>query len=84
MQKKLFFCFAYGNLTEFLKIFHELEGSLAGAGAGGLVTFNYLSLSVGLEDLDVGVNFFNKCFHKKRILKVFGKKVSSILLQYRK
>ncbi len=69
--KKLFFCFNYGNLTEFLEILHELQSGLAGAGASGFVTLNYLSLSVGLEGLNVGVDFFNKCFHKKSVLKLF-------------
>ena len=70
MQKKLFFCFAYGNLAEFLEIFHELESGFAGACAGGFVTLNYLSLSICLEELDVGVDFFYKCFHKKNIIKI--------------
>ena len=64
MQKKLFFCCSNGNLAEFLEIFHKVEGGFASACASGFVTLNYLSLSIGLEDLDVGIDFFNKCFHK--------------------
>ena len=70
MQKKLFFCFSHGNLAEFLKILHELKSGLACACASGLVALNYLSLSVYLEGLDVRVDFFYKCFHKKIVLKL--------------
>ena len=70
MQKKLFFCLIYGNLAEFLKVFHEFKGSLAGTGASSLIAFNYLSLSINFECLDVSVDFFNKCFHKKIVLKM--------------
>lgn len=65
----LFFCDFHGNLAEFLKVLHEFEGDLTGACAGGFVALNYLSLSIGLEGIDVGVDFFYKCFHKKKSIK---------------
>lgn len=75
MQKKLFFCFCNGNLAEFLEILHQLKSGFAGARAGSFVTFDDLSLSIDLECLNVGVDFFNKCFHKNKILNCFGVKV---------
>lgn len=71
MQKKLFFCLGNGNLAEFLEIFHQLESGFAGTGASSFVSFHYLSLSIDLEGLNVGVDFFYKCFHKKIVLKLF-------------
>ena len=64
MQKKLFFCFSYGNLAEFLEVVHEFKGGLACACTGSFVTLNYLSLSVYLEGFDVCIDIFYKCFHK--------------------
>jgi len=83
-KKKLIFCFNYGNLAEFLEILHEFEGGLTGACAGCFVTLNYLSLSVDLEGLDVGVDFFNKFFHKIKVLKCYWCNSVKILPQFRK
>ena len=84
MQKKLFFCFVYGNLAEFLKILHKFEGGLASACASGFVTLNYLCLSIGLECLNVSVDFFNKCFHKYSLLKLLGIKSSNFCCKLKK
>ncbi len=53
----------YGNFTEFLEVLHKFKGSLTGTCAGGLVTFDYLSLSVLCELGEFGIDFFNKLFH---------------------
>lgn len=81
--QKLFLCLNYGNLAEFLEILHELEGCLAGAGASGFVTLNYLSLSIGLEGFDVSVDSFYKCFHKKNVLKSFSIKCQNSFAIYK-
>lgn len=52
-----------GNLTEFLKVLHKSKSGLAGAGASGFVTLNYLSLSVLCEFGVLSNDLFNKCFH---------------------
>ncbi len=62
LQKELL-CSFHGNFTEFLEIFHEGEGSLAGACTGGFVTLYYLSLCILYELGDLCIEFFNKLFH---------------------
>ena len=58
----------YGNFTEFLKVLHEVEGSLTCTGTGGLVTFDYLSLGVLCELGEFSIDFFNKRFHVLLVL----------------
>lgn len=53
----------YGNLTEILKVLHQVKGSLTCTGTSGLVTFDYLSLGVLYELGEFGIDFFNKLFH---------------------
>lgn len=52
-----------GDFAELLEVLHEVESGLTGAGASGFVTLNYLSLSVLRKLGELGVDFFNKCFH---------------------
>ena len=52
-----------GDFPELLEVLHEIEGDLAGAGAGGFVTLHDLSASVLLESGGLSDNFFNKSFH---------------------
>lgn len=53
----------YGNLSEFLEILHEFESGLAGAGAGGLVTLFYLSVSVLYEHVDRFLDLGDEILH---------------------
>ncbi len=62
-QEELLLGLGHGSLAEFLQVLHQIKGSLAGAGTGGLVTLNNLSLSVQLESGDFSIDFFDKLFH---------------------
>ena len=57
-----------GCLAEFLQVLHQGQGGLAGAGAGGLVTFGDLSLGILGEGLELSVDFFYNLFHLKKFM----------------
>ena len=61
-RKKLFLRLSNGDFAELLEVLHELEGSLAGAGAGGLVTLVHLEDSVLTEGSSLSIDFFQKCY----------------------
>ena len=62
-NEKLFLRLSNGDFAELLQVLHELEGSLAGASAGGLVTLVQLECGVLTEGLGLCIDFFQKCFH---------------------
>lgn len=62
IQQKLFCCL-YGLLAELLEGLHKFKSGLACACTCCFVTLCYLSLSVGLEKLNVCIDKIYKFFH---------------------
>ena len=52
-----------GSLAELLEVLHQLQGGLAGAGTGGLVSLDDLSFGVDLEEVHRLFDFLYKFFH---------------------
>ena len=66
----LVFSFLYRNFSEFLKILHKVESSLARTSTGSFVALYYLCLGISLECGDLSIDFFNKLFHCDKDLTV--------------
>jgi len=60
--------FSDGNFPELLEVLHEVKGSLAGAGASGLVSLLNLSVGVHNESLDLCFDLCDKILHFFKII----------------
>lgn len=63
MSGKLFLGFINGDLAELLEVLHEVEGGLAGAGAGCFVALYDLSFCIRYEFSDFSIDLFDELFH---------------------